>query len=337
MNSHNLLSQEIFFRESTAILLATHNGEKFLEPQLLSLVNQTFKNFDLWIIDDGSKDSTVRILEKFRHQFQGEYFVQTRSKPQGPMASFSDLLNQSFDSKAKFYKYFLFCDQDDIWDPNKIEISISRLKNAVGPTLFHSDLRLIDSNDEVIGPSFQGKLGFSKFSGPDFFWDLMAQNVVTGCTVAFNRELAKLAVPISKKAIMHDHWVGLIAGFFGNVLHESRPLLSYRQHSANATGGIGSSSFFKKIKKNFKKIILAKWEQNFEFLKHIRTLEVEQTTQIRQKIQNLNNYFQDLFDSRLKFLVLVFRSPMRAQGCFRTLVFFMGTFIWWKKIRRQFL
>ncbi|EGL16410.1 hypothetical protein HMPREF9413_1693 [Paenibacillus sp. HGF7] len=151
--------------------------------------------------------------------------------------SFNRLLEVALENKN--IKYFMFADQDDIWLVDKIEISLSTLKKEEEnsgqlPLLVHTDLTVVDQKLEVIGLSFfeYQKLNPKKV----MFNNLLMQNVITGCTVIINRELAKVCFPISSSAIMHDWWIGLTASVFGKVVYLNRTTILYRQHSGNSIG-----------------------------------------------------------------------------------------------------
>lgn len=133
-------------KNKVCVLLSTYNGKKFLEKQLNSLFFQTYKNFDLLIRDDGSNDDTLKILNKYKINYiKGENI--------GIVRSFFKLLEIAL---RKGYEYFLFCDQDDIWELNKIErqlLFISSKKEKL-PILVHSDMKLINEKEKIISDSF---------------------------------------------------------------------------------------------------------------------------------------------------------------------------------------
>ena len=106
-----------------AILLATYNGEKFIEKQLDSLLGQSFQQFKIYIHDDGSNDKTLEIIRSYESQFPGKFVIfEEESKHLGAAFSFMWLLNRV---EAPYY---MFCDQDDIWFPQKIELTLKKMK-----------------------------------------------------------------------------------------------------------------------------------------------------------------------------------------------------------------
>ena len=229
----------------------SYNGECYLKEQLDSLLAQTYKSIEIIARDDGSTDGTVKILS--------DYGVKILPSDEncGPKISFSILLDAMLQDKKA--NYFMFCDQDDIWDKNKVAASLAHmqkmeLKHKELPLLVHTDLLVVDKHSKIISSSFwhyehinpqRNKLG-----------NLLMQNTVTGCTMLFNRRLAQLARPIPKEAIMHDWWMALVASAFGVVGVIDEPYISYRQHGRNDTGAKAYS--WKKIVRDAGEIIFGR-------------------------------------------------------------------------------
>ena len=223
----------MYKQKKIAILLATFNGEKFLDEQLKSIFNQYDKNFDVYVIDDKSTDNTLKILSKWDINL-------TKNKVNiGSKQSFFKILNVAFNKKN--YDYFFFCDQDDIWDKDKLSIftkvfkSIKHQENI--PCLIHSDSRLIDYENNVSFDSFwkYDYLDPSKNS----LNRLLVQNVVSGCMSAINRKLADILLSNNKpKNYMppHDYWLALLASALGKIIYIPHQTMSYRQHGLNQIG-----------------------------------------------------------------------------------------------------
>ncbi|MCY9592016.1 glycosyltransferase family 2 protein [Paenibacillus chitinolyticus] len=219
-----------------AVLLSTYNGQDYIKEFLNSLYNQTVDDFMLYIRDDGSKDDTRKIIDEFKKDKKNIIFLEDNNNL-GPVLSFNSLLEVALENKN--IKYFMFADQDDIWLIDKIETSLSTIKKEEEnsgqlPLLVHTDLTVVDQKLEVIGLSF---FEYQKLNPKRIMFNhLLMQNVITGCTVIINRELAKVCFPISSSAIMHDWWIGLTASVFGKVVYLNRTTILYRQHSGNSIG-----------------------------------------------------------------------------------------------------
>lgn len=218
-----------------AILMATYNGQRFLQQQLDSLLTQTYSDFSIQIRDDGSTDSTVDIIKMYAAEHPNRIHLDGVNKSTiGPRANFSRLLEKT-DAD-----YIFFCDQDDIWLPEKLEVLQQRLvameskHGDSAPLLVHSDLEVVDEHLNILDSSFwhYQHLCPEKMQTLN---RLLVQNCVTGCAMAINRTLANFG-PIPEEAIMHDWWLALIATAAGHIQHEPRSLTKYRQHNSNDTG-----------------------------------------------------------------------------------------------------
>ena len=106
---------------SLAILLATYNGEKFLPEQMDSLFSQTYADFVIYAHDDGSTDQTVGILRQYEKKYP-EKLVILEYEPQGGAKNNFYSLMQRIDAD-----YYMFCDQDDVWHPEKIEKTLKKI------------------------------------------------------------------------------------------------------------------------------------------------------------------------------------------------------------------
>lgn len=216
------------------IVLATYNGADFLEAQLDSLLAQSYNRWKVLAHDDGSTDGTTSILKRYALKYPQRFTLLEDGLHFGSASdNFSHLLGQC-DAE-----YIMFCDQDDVWRHDKIEISLSKMKTMENdhpdaPLLVHTDLEVVDEGLHRIDGSFwhYGRLDPSQ----NAFRRLLMQNVITGCTVMINRRLREKAVPVPNGAIMHDWWLGLVAARFGAIGHVQKPTIAYRQHAANDTG-----------------------------------------------------------------------------------------------------
>ncbi|MDX9902411.1 MAG: glycosyltransferase family 2 protein [Aliarcobacter sp.] len=216
------------------ILLSTYNGEKYLKEQLDSLFSQNYKNFKLIVRDDGSTDKTLEILKSYNIE------LLSSCENLGVKKSFESLLAYAYENSDA--KYFMFCDQDDVWNEDKIEKTLNKMnemeklyKNT--PILVHTDLEVVDENLHTINPSFMKLQNLNeKKNGLN---NLLIQNTITGCTAMINRDLAKLCLPMSSNAIVHDWWVGLVASYFGKIGYLQQSTIKYRQHTSNTIGAKG--------------------------------------------------------------------------------------------------
>ena len=218
------------------ILLATYNGEKHLSAQIASLFEQTFNDWRLLVRDDGSTDATVSIIQSLVLEHPDKVvFIEDELGNLGPSQSFSKLMTHSS------APYVAFCDQDDVWMQDKLELQLQEMiktekkSGPDTPVLIHTDLKVV---------------GASMMEWSDSFWQyqnikpakmnklniLLLQNYVTGCTCLLNRSLVNEASPIPDQAIMHDWWIALVALSKGEIVEIERASIYYRQHGSNDIG-----------------------------------------------------------------------------------------------------
>lgn len=215
------------------VLLATYNGEKYLSEQLDSLLGQSFNNFKILIRDDGSVDGTKAIIDSYCEKYPDKISVIEGEKTGSACRNFFKLVDAVNDD------YIMFCDQDDVWLPKKIEKTFKKMSEVESeapglPVLVHSDLKVVDKELNVLSDSF---FEFQAISPErDKLNNLLVQNNVTGCTVMINREMLKLAKEAPKTCVMHDWWLALLACCFGRSAYIKEPLMLYRQHGNNQVG-----------------------------------------------------------------------------------------------------
>lgn len=208
------------------VLLSTFNGEKFLPDLLDSLLRQTHPDWFLNVRDDGSSDGTLEILKTYRPSFPAMRVSEGRNI--GVVDSFFTLLREG-DPSCDF---FAFCDQDDVWKPDKLADAVRWLRevDARMPALYCSRLEYVDEELK--------SLGFPMAPRRPGFGNALVENISAGCTQVMNakgRELVLSSLP--EGALMHDWWCYLVVSCFGTVLYDPAPQVRYRQHGNNAIGG----------------------------------------------------------------------------------------------------
>ncbi|MCK4792683.1 MAG: hypothetical protein KAV87_53630, partial [Desulfobacteraceae bacterium] len=137
-------------------------------------------------------------------------------------------------------EYTMFSDQDDIWLPNKIELTLNVMKATERiypgkPVLIHTDLKVVDSDLNTIADSMWSYQKLFPEIGNDLN-RIMAQNVVTGCTMMINRKAKTVSMPIPSEAMMYDWWIAINVCKHGKIVYVSTPSILYRQHSKNWIG-----------------------------------------------------------------------------------------------------
>lgn len=222
--------------ETVAILLAAYNGEKYIAEQLDSLLAQTYTDFVCYIHDDGSKDKTFQICLEYANRIPDK-FVMLDYPPTGSAKN-------NFFSMMRYPQedYIMFCDQDDIWLPVKIENTLKRMKELEQSgkcTLVFSDLKVVHSDLSVIAPSY---LKYTKKNIERVSWkDLLPKGFMPGCAFMLNRQLVDKILTNSmvdyEKVSMHDWWAVLVNAVLDGILGcVEEPLMLYRQHDMNCVG-----------------------------------------------------------------------------------------------------
>ncbi len=219
------------------ILLATYNGEKFVREMIDSVLNQDFDDIKIILSDDGSKDSTLDILNEYAEK-NPEKVTHYRSGLRFGCAQkhFMHLLKNFHNAP-----YIMFCDQDDVWHKDKIRLTLEKMKETEGeekaPALVHTDLRVVDGELNEISPSFCKN---SAIDGNRVCLNqLLVQNVVTGCTMMINQPLANIACSNEggeDEMLMHDWWLAILAAAVGKIAFLDKPTIDYRQHGNNSVG-----------------------------------------------------------------------------------------------------
>lgn len=214
---------------SVAILLCTYNGVQFLAEQLDSLELQTHQNWVLIASDDGSTDETIEVLRLYQAKWpSGKLTIRV-----GPQKGFCKNFQSLVSDNAILADFYAFCDQDDIWLPEKLARGLNALKDIFSkvPAVYGARTQLIDEEGVWIGLS-------PIFSLTPSFENALVQSIAGGNTMVFNHA-AKQAIQISSKyeIVSHDWWAYLVVtGIGGKFIYDPIPSVYYRQHKANIVG-----------------------------------------------------------------------------------------------------
>ena len=228
------VTQSINEKAPVVILLSTYNGERYLQEQLESILNQSYQNWQLLWRDDGSSDRSREIMEAFADRVGHVRCAELgpRDLRLGSAKSFFALLRA-----AEGYPLVAFADQDDVWLSDKLQRAAECLIEEG-----HGVPALYCARQSIVGEHLERR-GLSPLPrfGPGFPSALL-QNIVTGCTAMLNQEAVRLvnSVPPPDKTV-HDWWSYIVvtaAG--GHVIFDPTPVILYRQHGHNAIGAVSS-------------------------------------------------------------------------------------------------
>jgi glycosyltransferase involved in cell wall biosynthesis len=235
------------------VVLASFNGDKYIGDQILSILNQSYKNIHIIVTDDGSSDSTVEIIKELASKHPNIEMVNCCR--QGGVV-------QNFEKGLSYSKgdYIFLADQDDIWLPGKVENALSFIKekekllSKETPIMVFQDLIVVDVNLKTLSESFYSYNKLDPLNNLDIRY-LYWRSTVYGCTAIFNKALKNRSIPFPKNIPMHDHWLALNAAIEGGIFFNPRKDILYRQHTNNVVGGQSKSlrlklfDFFGNIKR----------------------------------------------------------------------------------------
>jgi glycosyltransferase involved in cell wall biosynthesis len=213
---------------SVSVVMATCNGERWIESQLRSVLAQFRAGDEVVIVDDASTDATCDVIAAL-----GDSRVRLARNPVnlGAFASFERALR---DARAGV---IFMSDQDDLWLPGKRDALVSALDSSDAALLALSDAQVIDADGVITHDSFMRTRG--GFKGG--LLDTLAKNRFLGCAMAFRRELLAHVLPIPRGVPMHDMWIGALAACKGKVVYVDRPLMQYRRHGSNLSPSVPQS------------------------------------------------------------------------------------------------
>lgn len=227
------------------ILLPVYNGESFLIEQIESIQNQTYKNFNIIIRNDGSTDNSQQIIDDLSKQYENIHVIKDNLGNLGLSKTLEILINSSSSD------YFMFCDQDDNWKENKIQISLKEMKEletlySNHPLLICTDSTCVDERKNVIAPSFFESQKYIDTTNNTI--QLAAMNVIQGNTCLMNKACKQYIIPFPK-LVLYDHWAGIMISHYGKIKYVHQQTLWYRQHRGNVLGAnqVGFKYFAKKV------------------------------------------------------------------------------------------
>lgn len=211
-----------------SVALCTFNGANYLREQLRSILNQTYDNFEVVIVDDDSTDGTFQIILEFAAADKRIRYYKNSERIN---------LNKNFEKAMELCQgeYVCPCDQDDVWAENKLECL---LQNIGTNNLIFSNSEYIDStgnslnrnlNDDYVNQDFDNPIAFIFF------------NSIPGHTMMIKKPVIKAALPFPN-SIFYDCWLALVSLSYGKIKYIPETLQYYRQHGSNILGAKGFST-----------------------------------------------------------------------------------------------
>jgi glycosyltransferase involved in cell wall biosynthesis len=227
-----------------SVALCTYNGEFFLEQQLNSILNQTIQVNEIVVCDDGSRDSTIKLLKIYEKKFPHLIKLFTNDVSLGTIKNFEKAI-----SLTKGDLIFL-ADQDDIWYSDKVEKMMNYFQSNPNCKLLFTDGDLIDKEGGKIKGTLWKKWGFYfaerqrwKNNNNAFFDLLENKNKITGATLCFDKELKKKMPIIGYQFFYHDAFLGIHAAALNGLFFINQSLIQYRIHDNQQVGISNNLSF----------------------------------------------------------------------------------------------
>jgi len=216
--------------------MCTYNGARFLEEQLASLLAQSRPPDEVIVCDDGSSDSTVALLRTFAAQSPFSVLLHENKDRLGSTKNFEQAI------KLCNGELIYLCDQDDIWDSEKISLTEALFIANPNVSLVFTNADVVDKNARSFGYTLWETLRIDKtlkarLQTSGGLEVLLERPIVTGATMAFRSRFKDLVIPIPDDiSLIHDGWIALILSLVGTFDLSDRPLLKYRQHDAQQLG-----------------------------------------------------------------------------------------------------
>lgn len=283
--------------DTVLVLMSTYNGEKYIVEQIDSILNQKGVLVQLLIRDDGSKDKTVEIIQKYCEKNARVHFYQGENLK--PAKSFMDLLQNAPDST-----FYAFSDQDDVWDVDKLRIGVSYLKklDLTKPAMYFSNLKVVDSELNFC------RMSHTKSQYQENKYSALVEYMPSGCTMIFNKQLVDMTnLKTPKWCSMHDVWMYLICMFFGSTIYDFEGHISYRQHDNNVMGAYKKKDldlYIRRIKRVLDRSQQPKFKNALNFYQcyggYLSEKDKEKVLEIVNYKKSFSNWMKLLFDKELR-------------------------------------
>lgn len=219
-------------------VIATYNGEKYIIEQIGSILNQVRNVDEVIIVDDCSKDNTVSLIKSFieSNELKNSWRLYVNEKNLGYKSNFKKAFQYSTGD------IIILCDQDDIWEENKVE-EFERIFASTDALAVNASFRFIDGNGELINSEENNNNNnlLKRNYLPDEISKIdlemiIANNISPGCTMAVSRELVDLFLEVSTGIQPHDWELNILASLKGGLYFYNKKLTRYRIHGENEIG-----------------------------------------------------------------------------------------------------
>jgi glycosyltransferase involved in cell wall biosynthesis len=288
-----------------SVALCTYNGEKFVQKQLDSILNQEKYNVDeIVICDDKSNDSTIEIINKYKADYPQIIKLFQNETNLGSTKNFEKALTICQGN------YIFLSDQDDIWKKNKIDRTLKIFNENSDCQGVFSNATLINEEDNTINEiTLWDSIFFleKELPKPIDFFDLIARNgnIVTGATLCIKKEVKNFIFPFSDN-VLHDEWIAMLLSIEKRLFYSSENLISYRIHKKQQVG-VKSKAKLKSIEHKKRIILGLKEPKNFRDYvilskkKWLKIIKFERVKDVLENSDKLEKNCMLLYEDYIQF------------------------------------
>jgi len=259
-------------RATVGVAMATYNGQRYLEPQLDSILSQTRCPDRIILVDDHSTDGTAALLSAYQSRYPDRITVTMQPRNLGPQATFARAI------AVADTDYVALCDQDDIWLPEKIDVMVGALQARPEAGMCFHDMAIIDPEGRLRAASFwrvappheplpvtgvAARRRIARWSNP-----------VPGCSMMLSRSLVEHVLPFPESVVGHDWWISAVAFFTMEPFFLPQQLTHYRRHPDQAAG-IGMTleksaaekqklTGSQRLRREVRRILVGPWRRRYQ-------------------------------------------------------------------------
>ena len=205
-----------------SVAMATYNGQKYINEQISSILQNLSENDELVISDDGSNDNTLNIIKSF----EDKRIKLIQGPKKGIKKNFENAIRNTTGD------IIFLSDQDDVWMENKVKTVKKYFNKDKELTLVMHNAKIVNDKMERIEPYSTFKWRKSRTG----VLHNIIKNCYVGCTMAFTKEIKEIILPIPDDINMHDQWIGILSDIYGKNMLVEDELIDYRRHGDNNTG-----------------------------------------------------------------------------------------------------
>ena len=273
-------------KKKVCVILCSYNGERYINEQINSILNQVGVDVEIFARDDLSKDETINILREYQSKHTNFHLYEEHpSENIGVRNGFMQTLSWALEQSDE-ESYYAFADQDDVWLEDKLLQALNKMPSKQGDSgwLYYSNKIIVDQHLQVLRKE--------KYVPKNRFNEMYFASHAYGCTIVIDHTLAELCSKyVSESTHFHDDWIHRLAISIGSeITFDSNAYILYRQHGENTCGTFATDS------KSIKHLV-------------IRAMELLKDGQGYNRVglasDIITNYHEYLSEKSLKQLVLI--------------------------------